>query len=124
MHWNLSFYRLSCNLHLTNSYSSLYSTRILILTHAQPIRSSPTKKELSYNVPIKTSHTHKLAPQELAMKSISFLPFNRPSFSLIITTVSGSVCERILLSLRQNTLQKFALNSSLWRVPGVSLPSR
>ena len=53
MHWKLSVYRLSCNLHLTNSYSSLYLTRILILTHAKPIRSSTTKKELSYTVPLK-----------------------------------------------------------------------
>ena len=49
---NLCFYRLSCNLHITNFYSSLCPTRILILTHAQLIRTSITKKELSYNVPL------------------------------------------------------------------------
>ena len=53
MHWNLCFYRPSCNLHLRTSYSTLYPTTILILTYAQLIRSSTTQKELSYNVPLK-----------------------------------------------------------------------
>ena len=36
---------------LTKCYSSLDPSRILILTYAQLIRSSTTKKKLSYNVP-------------------------------------------------------------------------
>jgi hypothetical protein len=122
MHWQLCLYRPTCDLHFRNSDSSLDPTRISILTHAPPIRSSTTQKELSYNVPMKLLKHLNTFPR-IWLSNLFLFSAYQTKFCSHDDYRSGSVCEWILLSWRQNTLQKFALNSLVWRVTGASLPS-